>query len=190
MVMVKRLLWQLRHDVMMWVALIVAVATTLISRPRLSDVNWQTIASLAALMAVVQVFEHLHVLDALAARLIAPVKHQRQLVQVLLVLAFFSAMFLTNDVAIITLVPLLVMISELVGFSAVIPTVLIAMAANLGSLLTPMGNPQNLFLLTHYQLSLGHFLWLSWPISVASALLLWGLSWLIPKRPIDRPQTT
>lgn len=186
--MIKGLLRQLQHDVMMWVALAVALVTMLISRPRLSDVNWQTIASLAALMAVVQVFERLHVLDALAARLIAPVKHQRQLVQVLLVLAFFSAMLLTNDVAIITLVPLLVMISEMVGFSAVMPTVLIAMAANLGSLLTPMGNPQNLFLLTHYHLSLGHFLQLSWPISVASALLLWGLSWLIPKRQIERPQ--
>ena len=186
--MIKGLLRQLQHDVMMWVALAVALVTTVISRPRLSDVNWQTIASLAALMAVVQVFERLHVLDALAARLIAPVKHQRQLVQVLLVLAFFSAMLLTNDVAIITLVPLLVMISEMVGFSAVMPTVLIAMAANLGSLLTPMGNPQNLFLLTHYHLSLGHFLQLSWPISVASALLLWGLSWLTPKRQIERPQ--
>lgn len=66
-------------------------------------------------------------------------------------------MFLTNDVAILSLIPLFLVIHKQVHGPFVFPLALITIAANLGSALTPFGNPQNLYIYNHYQLSTPNF---------------------------------
>ena len=98
---------------------------------------------------------------------------------VLMALCFFGSMFITNDVALITFVPFAVMTLEMAGQSKrlIHVVVLQTIAANLGSMLTPIGNPQNLYLYGRAGMSLGSFLGLMLPYTAVSLLLLlaWGM---------------
>lgn len=129
------------QDKILWTAAAIASLSLIISRPQASDLDWQTIFSLAALMAVIQVFEKLNLLSNGAAYLISRASNQRTLMQLLLALTFIGSMFLTNDVSILTIVPLFVIIAKQLEIKPVLPVVLINLAANLGSLVTPIGNP-------------------------------------------------
>lgn len=163
---------KLAHDYLMWITLSLAAILSLFSSPRFADLDWSTLASLAALMLMVQLFEHLHLLENAAALLLGWAHSLRTLLFLLMVLAFVSAMLLTNDVAILTLVPLIAILSKKVTLPVPWLLTLVVIAANLGSILTPFGNPQNLFMLNHYHLSLGKFLTLSGPITLISFILL------------------
>ncbi len=176
------------QDKILWTAAIVASLSLIISRPQASDIDWQTIFSLAALMAVIQVYEKLNLLSNGAAYLISRANNQRLLIQLLLALTFIGSMFLTNDVGILTIVPLFAIIAKQVKIKPVLPIVLINLAANLGSLVTPIGNPQNLFLLKHYQLNLLDFIKLAGPITLFSLLLLATWSCKFTKAPVTAPQ--
>ena len=92
----------------------------------------------------------------------------------LIFISFFSAMIITNDVALICFTPLTIM---LLGSKDRIRdcckvVVLQTIAANTGSMLTPLGNPQNLFLQSHFGLGIGDFISVTLPFFIASGLLL------------------
>ncbi|WP_010579908.1 SLC13 family permease [Liquorilactobacillus vini] len=176
------------QDKILWTAAAIASLSLIISRPQASDLDWQTIFSLAALMAVIQVFEKLNLLSNGAAYLISRASNQRTLMQLLLVLTFIGSMFLTNDVSILTIVPLFAIIAKQLEIKPVLPVVLINLAANLGSLVTPIGNPQNLFLLKYYQLTLLDFVKLAGPITLFSLLLLGSWSCKFAKTSVSAPQ--
>ncbi|MCR1860667.1 SLC13 family permease [Pediococcus pentosaceus] len=173
------------HDKIMWIALGVFLVSCLLSPLQLGDINLKTIFALFALMVVVKCYEELHLLSFAASVLIQKATNTRQIVGMLVLLSFFSAMLLTNDVAIITLLPLLFIISEKAHLKLVIPTILITMAANLGSMLTPMGNPQNLFILNYYHLSIIQMLTMALAISLISLLFLASCLLLVPKKPLQ-----
>ncbi|MFT9269956.1 MAG: SLC13 family permease [Liquorilactobacillus nagelii] len=158
----------------------VALFSLFFSHLELSDINWQTIISLFALMLIIQVFQKLKLLDYCALLLLRYADTQRKLVQLLVLLTFIGSMILTNDVGIITMVPLAVSLGKKAGIKMTVPVVLITLAANLGSLITPIGNPQNLFLLAHYHLNAIEFFKMSLPLGVISGGLLWGWSLRIP----------
>lgn len=168
----------------MWIALVVFLASCLLSPMQISDINWETIFALFSLMIVVKCYEELHLLSYGASILIQKATSTRQIIGMLVGLSFFSAMLLTNDVAIITLLPLLFIISEKAHLKIVIPTILITMAANLGSMLTPMGNPQNLFIMNYYHLGITQMLGMAWAISLISILFLGGCLWLVRQAPL------
>ncbi len=101
-------------------------------------------------------------------------------------ICFFAAMLLTNDVALIAFVPLA--LAALPGGREKAGTViLMTIAANLGSMVTPIGNPQNLFLSTHFGLGVGEFLGAVWPTAALSALLLAAALLAIPGTPLAGP---
>lgn len=77
---------------------------------------------------------------------------------------FFSEMFLTNDVAILTLVPMFINLAQQQKIETAYPLTLIVIAANLGSAFTPMGNTQNLFLINFYHLNITTFFSISGPL--------------------------
>ena len=68
-------------------------------------------------------------------------------------------MFITNDVALITFVPFAILVLDMIDRKQyLIPIITLqTIAANLGSMATPFGNPQNLFLYTKYGLTIGDF---------------------------------
>lgn len=96
---------------------------------------------------------------------------------VLVLLSFFMSMLLTNDVTLVTIVPFtLLMFEKIMGEkktrAEIILLVLETAAANLGSMLTPMGNPQNLYLYTKFNLSLSELFEIIFPYSVLSLIML------------------
>ena len=113
-------------------------------------IDWHTLALLCCLMTVVAGFRKLGVLDAAGAWLVVRAYTLRAVATVLVALAFFASMLVTNDVALITFVPLALVVLRRANMEARLCLVatLMTAAANLGSMLTPVGNPQNLYLFT------------------------------------------
>ena len=137
-------------------------------------VDWNTLALLFCLMMVVAGFRGLGVLDAAGAWLVARAKTQRALVAALAGLVFFASMLVTNDVALITFVPLALTVLRRAHMEhrLCLVATLMTVAANLGSIFTPVGNPQNLYLFAASGMGVGEFLRLMAPYSLASGVLL------------------
>ena len=137
--------------------------------------NIGTIILLFCLMAVVAGLSSLGVFRYVGERLLERVSSQRGIAWMLIFLCFFASMFITNDVALITFVPFAIMILEIAGMqNRIVYTVtLMTIGANLGSMLTPMGNPQNLYLYSLSSMELSDFLKLMLPYTAVSAAGLW-----------------
>ncbi len=158
------------------------------SKAYLSYIDLHTLAVLFALMASVAGLESCGLFRTLAVRLCTLVHTTRALACVLVFLCFFSSMFITNDVALIAFVPFALMLFGVqqglspayIAYVIVLQTV----AANTGSMLTPVGNPQNLFLYTKTGMPLPDFMLILLPYTLVCALLL-ALSLLaVPKVPL------
>ena len=136
-------------------------------------INFRVLAILMSLMLVVAVLLRIGTFDFLTDRLLKKLKTSRSICLLLTTLSFFMAMFLTNDVTLVTLVPF--SIAVLKSFddrkTLMFTLILMTVAANLGSMLTPIGNPQSLYLYTKYQMELLPFIKLMLPYSAVSLIL-------------------
>lgn len=154
------------------ISLLLAVFTSFISTPSLSYINFKVVFSLFNLMLVVSAFEELKLMDKAAVIILNRCKNLRLVSFVMIALTFFSSMLVTNDVALITFVPLTLVISKKVNINPMEIIIFQTLASNIGSSLTPMGNPQNLFLFTYYKLTAVQFFKLMIPFVMLGALLL------------------
>ena len=144
--------------------------------------DMDVLVMLFCLMTVVAGLSKLGVFAALAGKLMAKVSGFRALSVILIWLCFFAAMFMTNDVALLTFVPLSVAVFGPGGQKRLIYVISTeTIAANLGSMLTPVGNPQNLFLYSHYGFSLGDFLRITGPFTLASLIIVTILALITPE---------
>lgn len=130
----------------------------------------RTLALLYCLMVVVAGLRQAGLFGRMAHALCGRAGTVRGLAMVLVGLSFFSAMVITNDVALLTFVPFAVTVLTLCGRQRdlIYIVVLQTVAANLGSMLTPVGNPQNLYLYSRYEMAFGDFFAITAPV--------WGLS--------------
>ena len=138
-------------------------------------IDFRVLCLLFCLMAVVLGLQECGVFAVLAQKLLAG-KHQiRLLMLVLVLLPFFCSMLITNDVALITFVPFAILSLSLIGKQELLVRVIVlqTVAANLGSMATPVGNPQNLFLYANYHLGAGDFCAVMLPLTAVSLV---GLS--------------
>lgn len=179
----NRVIDYFKNNRLMSISLILAILSCLIGRFSIAFIDGKVIFSLFGLMLLIQGFEQVGLLRFVAEKLLHFSKNSRQLVQLMILLALVGSMFLTNDVAILTLLPIyLKLLSMLPKFKGrFLGSVLIIVAANLGSSFFPFGNPQNLFLYDYYHVPLGQFLiWMSLVLLV-SLLLLGLLTLLVDK---------
>ena len=146
----------------------------------LDYIDVRTLCLLFCLMALVAGFGKCNVFRLLAQTLLSKQKNTRGLSVVLILLPFFSSMLITNDVALITFVPFTLLVLSMCGHMEAAPVLIVfqTIAANLGSMATPFGNPQNLFLYANYELSAGDFFGTVVPIAAVSfvCLLICGLT--------------
>lgn len=147
----------------------------------LGYIDFRTLAILFCLMSIMAGLQKIGVFRWVAGKLLACVRGKRSLVLILVLLCFFSGMLITNDVALITFVPftftVLGMLGEEEKKRLLLPVVVMqTIAANLGSMLTPIGNPQNLYLYGKAGISIGEFLSLTLPYTVLAFVLLTGWS--------------
>ncbi len=157
------------------------------SKEYLTYIDYRVLALLFCLMAVVQGFSSMGVFHKLGKSLLQKLSSTRNLALALICLCFFSSMLITNDVALITFVPFTIFILQLANRTdqLIVFIVLETISANLGSMLTPLGNPQNLYLYTVSEMKLGTFLMTLLPYSVVAFVLLILCTFLIKKEPIS-----
>mgnify|MGYP001124227258 FL=1 len=167
----------LQQETVLTAAFVLAVVSALIVPPDeayLGYIDWNTLLLLFSLMAVMAGFQKLGIFKAVGRRLLSKTRDTRQLLLVLVFLPFFFSMLITNDVALITFVPFAIIVLRLSQQEKLlVPLVVLrTRSANLGSMLTPMGNPQNLYLYAKSGISLTAFLQLMLPYTIASGLCL------------------
>ena len=149
--------------------------------------DFKVLILLFCLMAVMGGFQQLGVFDRMANLLLARARKMRQLATTLVMLCFFSAMFVTNDVALITFVPFTIMLLERANLrEKMIPIIVLqTIAANLGSMLTPVGNPQNLFLYTISGMDISEFFAVTLPYVAVSYFFLYVLCYFQGRTPLQ-----
>ena len=173
----QKILSFLRGETVLCVAVVLALASMIAvpPGPGYADyIDWDTLAMLFSLMAVMKGFQKLGLFTYLGNRLLKRTATSRRMVFVLVFLPFVLSMVITNDVSLITFVPFGLIVLRMIGQEklAVPLVVLQTVAANLGSMMTPMGNPQNLYLYAKSGMTFGQLCGLMLPYVVASAICL------------------
>ena len=159
------------------VAVILAIVSAFLvppSKEYIDYIDFRVLALLFSLMMIVAGIKEQGIFRRLGESLIARVKDVRTLELVLTGLCFFSSMLITNDVALITFVPFAIEILRSADLEKKMIKVVVmqTIAANLGSMLTPIGNPQNLYLYSLTGMGFMEFVLFMLPITLLSLVLL------------------
>jgi Na+/H+ antiporter NhaD/arsenite permease-like protein len=163
----------LRREPVLCIAAVCALLSMLLTPPSMAYLNYidlRVLVLLFCLMAVVAGLQACGVFAVLAQRLLAGERRMRFVTLVLVLLPFFTSMLVTNDVALITFVPFAILVLGLIGRRErlIYIVVLQTIAANLGSMATPVGNPQNLYLYANFSLGAGEFFAVMVPLTLVS----------------------
>ncbi|MDD6211863.1 MAG: SLC13 family permease [Clostridiales bacterium] len=173
----KSLFHKIKSEGVMLISLTLATLSMFFVHPGkgyVEYIDFRTLALLFCLMTVMAGFNQLGLFRLLARKLLEGAKTVRGVILTLVLLCFFCSMVITNDVALITFVPLSIITLNLAGLreKIIFTVTLETIAANLGSMLTPIGNPQNLFLFSAYDMSMEDFVQTLFPFGLISLLLL------------------
>lgn len=178
-----------REPVLLIAALAAVISCFFVPPDRiyLHYMDYRTLSLLYCLMTVVAGLRQAGLFANLAHSLCENVKSVRTIGLVLVWLSFFSAMLITNDVALLTFVPFAVVVLGMADRKRQLIHIVVlqTVAANLGSMLTPVGNPQNLYLYSYYDLSFGAFLRATLPIWLLSLLLITLSCFVLSPTPIS-----
>ncbi|MBS7577447.1 MULTISPECIES: SLC13 family permease [unclassified Enterococcus] len=166
------LLKRIFHDRILIITFIIVLFLGFFKLPKMADIDLKTIISLLNLLFCVKIMENKGYLNFLAYKISKGIHSSRQLTFKFAILSFFCSMLVTNDIAILTLIPIFLVIANLHQMKKIYPITLITIAANLGSAVTPFGNPQNLYLYNHFDVSLREFFAASAILGSVSLLLL------------------
>ena len=166
-----------KQEAVLCIAAICAMATMCLVPPDgayIEYIDLRVLCLLLCLMAVVAGFQSCGAFQWLTVQMLNRGNGGRGLAVALVLLPFFSSMLVTNDVALLTFVPFTLLLLEHVECrNAIVPMlVLQTIAANLGSMATPVGNPQNLYLYADYHLSAGEFFSAVLPLTALSLVCL------------------
>ena len=181
----------LKNETILVVASVLALISCFIVPPDkeyLGYIHASTISQLICLMIVVCGFQRIGVFRIIGSRLLEHVGSLRGLVVTLVALTYFSAMLITNDVALVTFVPFAVAVLLMadMGERTILVVTLMTIGANVGSMLTPIGNAHNLYLKALTGMPAGEMMGIMAPYSVSAAiLLLIVIYFAFPKLPVS-----
>ena len=189
--MIQKIKEFIHKETVLCIAALCAVATMFLVPPDgeyLHYIDFRVLCLLLCLMAVVAGFKSVGAFGWLTCQLLRRIQNGRILSLTLVLLPFFCSMLVTNDVALLVFVPFtLGLLSQLGCAGAIIPIlVLQTIAANLGSMATPVGNPQNLFLYAAFELGIGEFFGVVLPLTAVSLVCLAAAS--LPVLPKQLPE--
>ena len=171
------MLERIKKDPVLFISGILAVVSCFLVHPDekyIGYVDFRVLAILFCMMIVVSELVILGVFDKMTNKLLSMVHSSRMVSLILVWLSFFLGMILTNDVTLVTLVPFAIALMKSFDDRRTLTFTLILMtvATNLGSMQTPIGNPQNIYLFTHYKMEIGPFMLMMLPYSLCSLLLV------------------
>lgn len=175
--MKNRITMFIKKETVFVVSVILAVISAFFVKPNaayLGYIDFRVLGILLSLMTIMAGLQKNGVFDVIGRRLLARTKDTAQLTGVLVFLCFFSSMIITNDVALITFVPFAVLTLRKCNQERLMVLVIVlqTIAANLGSMLTPIGNPQNLYLYNLAEMDIGGFIMLMLPYTATAGVLL------------------
>lgn len=162
----------IKKEIVLILSVSLAIITSFISSPKLSYIDFKVLILLFNLMVVVVAFKELKVLDSIAISLLRKCSTYTSISFALVFITFLASMVVTNDVALITFVPLSIVVAKKSDINVLKIVILQTLAANLGSSFTPMGNPQNLFIYSFYNLDPSYFFKITAPLVILSVLFL------------------
>ena len=171
------MLERIKKDPVLFISGILAAVSCFIIHPDkeyIGYIDFRVLSILFCMMLVISELVLLGVFDRLTAKLLSKVKSSRMVSLILVWLSFFLGMIMTNDVTLVTLVPFAIMLlrsfddRKNLTFTLILMTV----ATNLGSMQTPIGNPQNIYLYNHYDMKIGEFMLMMLPYSLTSLILV------------------
>ncbi|MBQ0059999.1 MAG: citrate transporter [Lachnospiraceae bacterium] len=183
----KKVIAFIAQETVLTVAWILAIISMFFFHPSTDYIEYIDVKSLGilwSLMVIMAGLKETGFFDKIGEKLLKRAKTGHQLALILIFLCFFSSMFITNDVALITFVPFAIfMLDACDREDLLIPVITFqTIAANLGSMLTPIGNPQNLYLYGLSGMSIDDFIALMLPYSALTAVLLLISSFLLKDR--------
>ena len=166
----------LKKEPMLLVSVAAAAVAMFITPPSaelLSDIDWHTLATLFMMLTVLEGFKSENIFRPML-RLAGGIRSMAALSLFLVFSVFFSSMFVTNDVSLIIFVPLTIILFRAGNKEKyILPVITMEnIAAVRGSLLTPFGSPQNLFIYGQSGVSAARFVKFMFPIWIISAALL------------------
>lgn len=169
-----------KKEAVLCISALLAIVSCFFVKPSMAYADYidvRVLILLFCLMLVVAGIRKTNAFTALCEVMLQKLRSVRLVGLVMVLFCFLMSMLLTNDVTLVTVVPFTLLLFEKVQFSGkpralMILLVLETAAANLGSMLTPMGNPQNLFFYSRFELSITSFLPIVLPYSVLSLLLV------------------
>ncbi|MEK0306350.1 SLC13 family permease [Bifidobacterium favimelis] len=172
----------LKSETVLLIATAIAIISCFLVHPDrqyLGYIHMNTITQLGSLMLVVCGFQRIGVFHAIGADLLTRVHTVRGLALVLVALTFFSSMFITNDVALVTFVPFAIAVLIMAGLEerTFLVVTLMTVGANVGSMLTPIGNAHNLYLKARSDMPTSDFLMAMAPYTLVSAVMLVLVCW-------------
>ena len=178
----RKLIDWCKNEVVLSIAILLAAISAFFIHPDkdyIGYIDFRTLAILFCLMAVMAGLQKIGLFRFVAEKMLEKVTSIRGLVLILVMLCFFSSMLITNDVALITFVPFTFIVLKMIlgeqSEKLIVPVVVMqTIAANLGSMLTPIGNPQNLYLYGKTSMNFLEFMVFMLPYTVIAFLLLAG----------------
>ncbi|MCL2322221.1 MAG: SLC13 family permease [Oscillospiraceae bacterium] len=166
----------IKKEIILTIAIVLAIISMIFVHPNtqyFSYIDFSVLGILFCLMVVVAGFMELGIFDFISARLIIKSKSVKLLVILLVNCVFFFSMLVTNDVVLIAFVPITIGIFNFVKQEKLIFIIVIeTIAANIGSMLTPIGNPQNLYMYSFYHMDILDFLKIVVPVGVIGYLII------------------
>ena len=173
----KKIISFMKKETVLTIATLLAVVSAFFVKPDrqyIGYIDFRTLGILFGLMVIMQGFQRTGLFDRIGKSLLQKTGKLWQLILVLVMLCFFFSMLITNDVSLLTFVPFSILVLKKCGQEqAMIPTVILqTVAANLGSMLTPIGNPQNLYLYGLMDCSIPEFMGILLPYTVMTLVLL------------------
>ena len=179
----------IKKEIVLIIALSLAIFSAFFVTPSkkyFGYIDFETLCLLFSLMAIMAGYKKIGLFSKIANFLLKKTNSILGILCVLIFLPFFLSMLITNDVALITFVPFALIVLTMPQKqnlkSLIVPCVVLqTIAANLGSMLLPMGNPQNLYLYSKSGISLARFILIMLPYTIFSFLLIFVFILLVEK---------
>lgn len=173
----KGIIGWIKRETVLSIAMLLAVVSMFLVPPDgqyTEYIDCKTIGLLFCLMSVMAGYQKMGIFRRLGETLLTHVKMSRSVAAVLIFLCFFTSMFITNDVSLLTFVPFSMVVLEMADMEELFVPIIVlqTVAANLGSMLLPFGNPQNLYLYGKSGYGILQFMTVIFPFGIVAFCLL------------------
>ncbi len=179
----------LKKEIVLVIAIVCAIITCIfvpIDKEYLNYFDYNTLICLFCILAVVVGLKSTNVFEAISRKIISKFHNRRTVIYALIFGTFFFDMIVANDMSLITFLPLTYIIlhqtnnDKYLAFTFIMQTI----AANMGGMITPYGNPQNLYLYSYYNIGTTEFFGILLVQSITIAVLLYIVCAFIKPEPL------